>query len=62
MARDEPLAVVALPEGEQGLAEFLHRGEVLHPEELFFNVAFVRIELGSRSSMGELRVIEKREA
>src|SRR5262249_43645150 len=39
MAREEPLAVVALPEGEQRLAEFLDRGEVLHPEELFFQGA-----------------------
>src|SRR5215813_14113564 len=36
MPPDQPLAVVALPEGEQGLAEGLDRGEVLHPEELFF--------------------------
>src|SRR5579884_2399645 len=36
MTSDEPLAVVALPEGEQGLAQLLDRAEVLHPEELFF--------------------------
>src|SRR5918911_1859101 len=36
MPADEPLAVVALPEGEQGLAQVLDGGEVLHPEELFF--------------------------
>jgi len=35
MPRDEPLAVVALSDSEQGLAEVLHRGEVLRPEELF---------------------------
>src|SRR5712692_8762970 len=36
MPRDEPLAVVALSESEQGLAEVLHRGEVLRPEELLY--------------------------
>src|SRR5919199_4480304 len=36
MAPDQPLAVVAVPEGKQGLAEVLDRGEVLDPKELFF--------------------------
>ncbi len=39
MPRQEPLAVVALLEGEQGLTQLLDRGEVLHPEELFFQGA-----------------------
>ena len=39
MAPDQPLAVVAVPEGEQGLAELFQCGEVLHPEELFFERA-----------------------
>ena len=36
MLPDEPLAVVALSESEQGLAEVLRRGEMLRPEELFY--------------------------
>src|SRR5262245_45891449 len=39
MAPDQPLAVVAVLEGQQGLAEILHGGEVLDPEELFFQGA-----------------------
>ena len=36
MAPEQPLAVVAVPEGEQRQAEVFHGGEVLHLEELFF--------------------------
>ena len=39
MPREEPLVVVAVAEGEQGLAQVLDRGEVLPPEELFFTGA-----------------------
>jgi hypothetical protein len=39
MASNQPLTVVAHPEGEQRWAEGLDGGEVLHPEELFFRSA-----------------------
>src|SRR5919199_1349081 len=39
MAADQPVAVIALLEGEERLPEVLDRGEVLDPEELFFQGA-----------------------
>src|SRR5215216_2080425 len=39
MPPDQPLTVVAIPEGEQGLAEVFYGSEVLDPEELFFKGA-----------------------